>query len=87
MRVSAMRAALHVRLGSEARSKEGFRRELQVALGKLARLGCALLMARDAGMLSVETFGELEASRDHAEKLTRGLYLALRKGEKAGGKR
>lgn len=87
IQLSAMRAGVHIRLGAEEPAKEDFRRELRVAIGKLTRLECALEMARAVGRLPAERYGEVEASRDHAEKLTRGLYLALRKSEKAGDKK
>lgn len=87
IRLSAMRASLHVQLGSSESTKEGFLHELRVSLGKLSRLGALLQLGRDVGELKLERYGELEASRDHAEKLTRGLYLALQKGEKASGKK
>src|SRR5690349_17443391 len=69
VRLSAMRAALHVQLGSAEPTREGFLHELQVALGKLSRLGALLQLARDVGELKPERYGELEASRDNAEKL------------------
>lgn len=79
VRLSAMRAALHVQLGSAESTREGFMHELQVALGKLARLSALLELARDFGEMKPERYGELEASRDHAEKLVRGLFAALKR--------
>lgn len=84
IQLSAMRAAVHVRTGVEESTKEGFRRELQIATGKLARLECALDLARETGRLSAESFGELEAGRDHADKLVRGLHIALGRKKPAG---
>lgn len=83
VRLSAMRAALHVQLGAAESTREGFMHELHTALGKLARLDALLELARDVGELKPERFGELEASRDHAEKLVRGLLAALSR-EKPG---
>ncbi|HWA16074.1 MAG TPA: four helix bundle protein [Gemmatimonadales bacterium] len=90
VRLSAMRAALHVQLGAGEATREGFLHELSVTLGKLARLGALLELARDVGELKPERYGELEASRDHAEKLVSGLRAALereRSGRSASGKR
>ncbi len=77
VRLSAMRAALHVQLGTAESTREGFLHELQVSLRKLSRLGALLQLARDVGELKPERYGELEAHRDHAEKLVRGLALSL----------
>jgi hypothetical protein len=41
-------------------------------------LSYILLAARDIGVLSQSEFGELEALRDHANRLTWGLYRAVR---------
>jgi four helix bundle protein len=78
-RLSAMRATLHVQLGSAESTRAGFMHELDVTLGKLARLGALLELARDVGELKPERYGELEAKRDHAEKLVKGLAAALRR--------
>lgn len=80
IRQSVTAAVTRIVIGSAAGEDREFRRQLSIALGKLARLGCLWLIARDAHAVSPERWGELEASRDHAEQLTRGLYLALRKG-------
>jgi four helix bundle protein len=85
VRLSSMRAALHVQLGAAESTREGFQHELQIALGKLSRLGALLAIARDVGELKPERYGELEASRDHAEKLVRGLSASL--GAKRARKR
>lgn len=77
VRLSSMRAALHVQLGAGESTKEGFMHELRVSLGKLARLGALLELARDVGEMKPERYGELEAKRDHAEKLVRGLLASL----------
>jgi four helix bundle protein len=83
VRRSAMRAALHVQLGSTESTRVGFLQELEVSLRKLSRLGALLELARDVGELKPERYGELEANRDHAEKLVQGLAASLGRG-KAG---
>lgn len=77
VRLSSMRAALHVQLGAGESTRESFMHELSIARGKLARLGALLELARDIGELKPERFGELEASRDHAYKLVSGLLASL----------
>jgi four helix bundle protein len=56
-----------------------FRRCLSAAGGKLARLSSILLMAREVGLLSPEVFTDLEIRRDHAQRVTRGLWRAIGK--------
>lgn len=87
IRASATAAAVHIVLGSMESDGRGFRRELGMAVGKLARVGSAWRLVQDLGLAIAETWGEIEAMRDHAEKLTRGLYTALgRKGAGTVGK-
>jgi hypothetical protein len=77
LRKGATAAIVQIVLGSVSGNDRAFRKHLRTALGKLARLDAAWLMARDLGVVPPERWGELEAMRDHAEQLTRGLYLAL----------
>jgi four helix bundle protein len=86
VRLSAMRAALHVQLGSEESTKQGFVVELGIARAKLVRLGALLELGRDFGEIKPERYGELEASRDHAEKLVRGLCASLGKPRARDGR-
>lgn len=55
----------------------GFRRCLSAATGKLARLSYILVLARDEGLLSPEKLTDLEIRRDHAQRVTRGLWRAV----------
>ena len=55
-----------------------FRRFLDISIGSLGELSYILLAARDSGLLSQSEFGELEALRDHANRLTWGLYRPVR---------
>jgi hypothetical protein len=77
LRTSATAAEVHLMLGSAAPDAAGFRRQLDAGLGKLARVGSAWAVVQDLGMVKPECWGEIEAMRDHAERLTRGLYVAL----------
>jgi hypothetical protein len=55
-------------------------------LGSLAELSYMFLLAKELGHLKAETWGEVEALRDHAGKLTWGLYRAIgRRTDASGG--
>jgi len=82
IRKSATAAVTYIMLGSAEPDRAGFRRALDVALGKLVRLAEVLVTAKEAGWLANGTWGELEARRDHAEQLVRGLWRALGRGGK-----
>lgn len=85
LRTSAIAAVTHIVSGAYQRDNAGFRRQLDVTIGKLVRIGSTWELVRDLKLVNPEVWGEIEAKRDHAERLTRGLYVALgRKG--AGGK-
>jgi hypothetical protein len=55
-----------------------FRRRLDESCGKLSRLSAVLTLARDVGLLSAGQLTELEIRRDHAARLTRGLFLSVK---------
>lgn len=48
-----------------------------MSLGSLSELSYFLLLSRDLGYLTADRWGELEAIRDHAGRLTWGLYRSL----------
>jgi hypothetical protein len=48
-----------------------------MSLGSLAELCYLLRLSRDLGYLTNDRWGELEAIRDHAGRLTWGLYRAI----------
>jgi four helix bundle protein len=77
-RRAAYSAAANIAEGAAKSGSRSFRHYLDIALGSLAELSYALLLARDLGYLRPETFGELEALRDHAGRLTWGLYRAIK---------
>lgn len=64
--------------GSAKRGRKEFCRFLNISLGSNSELCYLLLLARDLGYLKPEEWGELEALRDHAGRLTWGLYRSLR---------
>jgi four helix bundle protein len=72
-------AAANIAEGAAVRGSRQFRKYLDSSIGSLAELSYYLLLARDLGYLAKEQWGELEALRDHAGKLTWGLYASLPK--------
>jgi four helix bundle protein len=78
-RRAAFSAAVNIAEGCSRNTAKQFKYFLAVSLGSLSELSYALLAARDIGLLSVAAHGELEALRDHANRLTWGLYRAVRR--------
>ena len=50
---------------------------MDITLGSIAELTYILRLARDLGYLKPEVWGEIEAMRDHAGRLTWGLYRSI----------
>ena len=76
-RSAAYSAAANIAEGAAKRGGAEFRRYLNISLGSLAELSYIFLLARDLEYLKSEEWGEVEALRDHAGRLTWGLYRAL----------
>jgi len=76
-RRSAYSAAANIAEGAAKRGTREFRRFLDISLGSLSELSYILQLARDLGYLKPEEWGEVEALRDHAGRLTWGLYRAV----------
>jgi four helix bundle protein len=76
-RRAAYSASANIAEGSAKRGTREFRRYLDISLGSLSELSYVLLLARDLGYLQPEGWGEIEALRDHAGRLTWGLYRAV----------
>ncbi len=76
-RRAAYSASANIAEGSAKRGPREFRRYLDISLGSLSELSYILLLARDLGFLKAEGWGEIEALRDHAGRLTYGLYRAI----------
>jgi four helix bundle protein len=78
-RKAAYSAAANIAEGSAKRGAAEFRRFLDMSLGSLSELSYILLLARDLDYLKSEEWGEIEALRDHAGRLTWGLYSVVRR--------
>jgi four helix bundle protein len=76
-RRAAYSGAANIAEGSAKRGNREFRRYLNIALGSIAELSYVLLLAKDLRYVSPEAWGEVEALRDHAGRLTWGLYRSL----------
>jgi four helix bundle protein len=81
LRQAAMTASVNICMGSTSKSRE-FRSFLQGSLGKLAVVSCLLLIIDELEYLPKDKVSELEILRDHAAKLTGGLYRAVGKSVK-----
>ena len=77
-RRAAYSTAANIAEGSAKRGNREFCRFLNIALGSISELSYILLLARDLGYLNPEQWGEIEAMRDHAGRLTWGLYRSIR---------
>jgi hypothetical protein len=85
VRTSARRATEALEIGAQMGDPEPFHEQTIEACGKLGRLWSGLLLARDENLIGKKDYGELEALRDHATRLTWGLRAHLRrKIEKRG---
>jgi four helix bundle protein len=78
-RRAAFSAAANISEGSAKRGPREFRRFLDSAVGSLSELAYTLRLAADVGYLTKDQATELEILRDHASRLTWGLYAAVAK--------
>ena len=84
LRRAAWSAAANIVEGSARLGRREFRRFLDIALGSLAEICYGLHFAKDRALLSPNEYGELEALRANAAKLTRGLCRSMAKGKSGG---
>ena len=83
VRTSSRKATEALEFGATMGDPAGFLDQTIETCGKLGRLWSTLILARDENLIGKKDYGELEALRDHATRLTWGLRTHLRrKGEK-----
>lgn len=76
-RKAAFSIAANLAEGSAKRGAREFRRFADIAIGSLAELRYALLLARDLGLLGIAEWEPLNALRDKTGKEVWGLYRSL----------
>lgn len=79
VRTSARTATESLELGAMLREPAEFYAQTIETCGKLGRLWSTLILARDENLIGKKDYGELEALRDHATRLTWGLRTHLRR--------
>jgi hypothetical protein len=78
-RRSAQSATVALMNGAREADPRQFWESSEEACAHLARLSSELMLARDMELISPKTYGELEALRDHAARLTWGLRVSLKR--------
>jgi four helix bundle protein len=69
-RQAAYSTAANIAEGSARRGSKEFSRFLNISLGSISELAYILVLARDLNYINREEWGEIEALRDHAGRLT-----------------
>jgi four helix bundle protein len=87
LRGVALNAASAIANGRARGEPEDFRAMLDLAGGFLGEIGCLLQLARDLGILAPDICTRLEIDRDHASKLTWGLYRRVKESLTGPGKK
>ena len=77
VRRAALSIPTNIAEGAAKRGRREFRRFLDIALGSLSELTYLLRFSRDRGLLTPESWLELESLRDQAGRLTWQLYRQL----------
>ena len=77
VRRAAISVPTNIAEGAAKRGRREFRRYLDISLGSLSELTYLLRFSRDRGLLTPESWLELEDLRDQAGKLTWQLYRTL----------
>lgn len=79
VRTSARQATEALERGAMMGEPAAFLELTIEACGKLGRLWSTLILARDENLIGKKDYGELEALRDHATRITWGLRTHLRR--------
>jgi four helix bundle protein len=87
VRRAALSVPTNIAEGAAKRGQREFRRFLDIALGSLSELTYLLRFSKDRGLLTSESWLEVEALRDEAGKLTWRLYEKLRPDPRAQSNR
>jgi four helix bundle protein len=77
IRRAAFSVAANIAEGVAKRGNGEFRRFLDMSIGSLSEISYATLLAKDLGLLDAEQAKEIESRREHASKLTWGLYKSV----------
>jgi four helix bundle protein len=77
LRRAALSAPTNIAEGSAKRGNREFRRFLDIALGSLSEVSYLLRVSRDRGLLSPDSWLELETLRNRAGQLTWRLYQSI----------
>jgi len=77
-RRAAFSVVANIAEGSARRGPREFRRFLDIALGSLAELACALRLARDLRLIDDVSYARLDDVRNSAGKLVWGLSASMR---------
>jgi four helix bundle protein len=77
VRRAALSVPTNIAEGAAKRGSREFRRFLDIAHGSLAELSYLLRFSRDYGLLTEQSWLNLEALRDQAGRLTWRLYYAV----------
>ena len=73
--------AANIAEGQAKRGRREFRRFLDIALGSLAELSYALLLAKDLGYLAENEWEAIEKRRAEVGRVLWGLYRAVSEGK------
>ena len=79
---AAVSAAANICEGSARRGSREFRRFLDLSLGSLSELSYLLRLAADLGYMNKADHTNIGIHRDHANRLTWGLYGAVSRNVK-----
>ena len=86
-RRAAFSAAANLCEGAARRGSREFRRFIDMAMGSLGELDYTFRLAGRLGLLAEAEAQELESLREHASKITWGLYVAIAKRAASEGVR